>query len=144
AHVIAAIMWIGDSFLFMFLDSHLSQPTKPREGDVVGELWMTHSGGFYEVVKRRSLGELPPRLFWFKWESYSTWITGFFLLTVVFCVGGAAALVDPGSPLSHGAAVGLSLGLLFGGAVVYHLLCMTPLVQSPAVMGVVGLVAVGG
>lgn len=144
AHVIAAIMWIGDSFLFMFLDSHLSEPTKPREGDVVGELWMTHSGGFYEVVKRRSLAELPPRLFWFKWESYSTWITGFFLLTVVFYLGGSAALVDAGSPLSHGAAVGLSLGLLFGGAAVYHLLCLTPLVAYPAVMGLIGLAAVGG
>ncbi len=144
AHVIAAIMWIGDSFLFMFLDSHLSTPTKEREGDVVGELWMTHSGGFYEVVKRRSLAALPPRLFWFKWESYSTWITGFFLLTVVFYLGGAAALIDADSPLSHGAAIGLSLGLLFGGAVVYHLLCLTPLVRSPAAMGLVGLVAVGG
>src|SRR5688572_1880350 len=86
AHVIAAIMWIGDSFLFMFMDSRLTKPTKAREGDVVGELWMTHSGGFYEVVKRKSLTpeELPAQLFWFKWESYTTWITGFFLLTVVF------------------------------------------------------------
>jgi uncharacterized membrane protein len=143
AHVIAAIMWIGDSFLFMFLDSHLSKPTRPREGDVVGELWMTHSGGFYEVVKRRSLAasELPPQLFWFKWESYTTWITGFFLLTVVFYLGGSAALVDPTSPLSHGGAVALSLGLLAGGMVVYHLLCLTPLVAAPRAMGVVGLVA---
>ena len=51
AHVIAAIMWIGDSFLFMFLDKSLVPPTKPREGDVVGEMWMTHGGGFYELVK---------------------------------------------------------------------------------------------
>lgn len=144
AHVIAAIMWVGDSFLFMFLDSHLSRPTKPREGDVVGELWMTHSGGFYEVVKRRSLSELPPQLFWFKWESYATFISGFFLLTVVFYLGGSAALVDPGSPLGHRAAVALSLGLLLGGVVVYHLLCLTPLVRSPRVMGVVGLLALSG
>jgi acyl dehydratase len=58
AHVIAAIMWIGDSFLFMWLDSQLRKPDRPLEGDVVGELRMAHSGGFYEVVKRKSLTEL--------------------------------------------------------------------------------------
>ena len=60
-HVTAAIMWIGDSFLFMWLDSHVETPTKQREGAVVGELWMTHSGGFYEVVKRKYLApnEMP-------------------------------------------------------------------------------------
>lgn len=144
AHVIAAVMWIGDSFLFMFMDSKLSAPSKPREGDVVGELWMTHSGGFYEVVKRKSLqaSELPAQLFWFKWESYTTWITGFFLLTVVFYLGGPAMLVDAGSKLSHVAAVHISLGLLFLGALVYHLLCATPLVSNNKVFGLVGLALV--
>ena len=48
AHVLAAIMWIGDSFLFMWLDSHLRKDdSKNREGDVIGELWMAHGGGFY-------------------------------------------------------------------------------------------------
>ena len=67
AHVIAAIMWIGDSFLFMWLDSHIGPATKPREGEVAGELWMTHSGAFYEVVKRKSLASVPAQLYWFKW-----------------------------------------------------------------------------
>ena len=144
AHVIAAIMWIGDSFLFMFMDSHLEPPRRPREGDVLGELWMTHGGGFYEVVKRRSLAELPERLYWFKWESYTTWITGFFLLTVVFYLGGPAMLVDQGGPLGHWGAVLLSLGLLVGGLTVYQALCRTPLIRAPKLMGLVGLAAVAG
>jgi uncharacterized membrane protein len=144
AHVLAAIMWIGDSFLFMFMDSRLTAATKPREGDVAGELWMTHSGGFYEVVKLRSLAALPEPLHWFKWESYTTWITGFFLLTVVFYLGGPAALVDHDGPLGHGAAVALSLGLLLGGLGVYQGLCRTPLIESPRAFGVVGLAAVAG
>lgn len=144
AHVVAAIMWVGDSFLFMWMDSHLSTPDAKRQGDVAGELWMTHSGGFYEVVKRKSLlpHEMPGTLYWFKWESYSTWITGFFLITVVYYLGGAAMLVDASSPLSHGAAVGLSLGLLVSGLVVYHLLCLTPLIRHPRIFGAVALVAV--
>src|SRR6476620_27473 len=94
AHVIAAIMWIGDSFLFMWMDTHLEAPLRKREGDVAGELWLTHSGGFYEIVKRRSLrsNELPPTLYWFKWESYTTWITGFFLITVVYYLGDQVSL----------------------------------------------------
>src|SRR6185436_20267537 len=81
-HVIAAIMWIGDSFLFMWLDSHLVKPRNGRNDDnVTGELWMTHSGGFYEVLKRKSLrkGEAQGPIHWFKWESYTTFITGFLL-----------------------------------------------------------------
>lgn len=121
-HVIAAIMWIGDSFLFMWLDSHLGQVTRAREGAVVGELWMVHSGGFYEVVKRKSLAaeELPPKLYWFKWESYSTWISGFFLLGVVYWAGAGVYLVDPSKlPLTPAQAVGLSLGLLVLGWLAY-------------------------
>jgi uncharacterized membrane protein len=145
-HVIAAIMWIGDSFLFMWLDSHLTAPTKPREGAVVGELWMTHSGGFYEVIKRKSLAqhELPAQLYWFKWESYSTWITGFLLISIVYWGGGRAMLVEASSALTHAEAVGISLGGLVLGVVVYDLLCRTPLIGNVRAMGVVGLVVIVG
>ena len=96
-HVIAAIMWIGDSFLFMWLDSVLSAPLRPREGAVAGEMWMAHSGGFYEVVKRRFLApdEIPAQLFFFKWQAFTTWITGFLLLIVVYYIGAGTYLVDP-------------------------------------------------
>jgi uncharacterized membrane protein len=145
AHIVAAIMWIGDSFLFMWLDAHLAkQLTKPREGDIVGELWMTHSGGFYEVVKRRTLAksELPPTLYWFKWESYSTWITGFLLLVIVYWLGGRAMMLDASSPFSQGQAVALSLGLLVLAVVVYDVLCRTPVYNDNRVFGVVGLALV--
>jgi len=145
AHVIAAIMWIGDSFLFMWLDSHLTKElSKERDPEAVGELWMTHSGGFYEVVKLKSLKALPQQLFWFKWESYSTWITGFLLISIVYYGGGRAMLVDATSTLSHAEAVGISLGCLVGGVVFYDLLCRTPLITNARVMGVVGLVVIVG
>jgi uncharacterized membrane protein len=140
-HVIAAIMWIGDSFLFMWLDSHLTAPTKPREGAVVGELWMTHSGGFYEVIKRKSLAqhELPAQLYWFKWESYTTWLSGFALLCVVYYGGNAAFLVDPNvSTLTPGQATALSLGLLPVSFLVYELLWATPLSKDNRLFGLFG------
>lgn len=139
-HVIAAIMWIGDSFLFMWMDSHLSKPTTPREGDVVGELWMTHSGGFYEVVKRKSLGALPPTLYWFKWESYTTWMSGFLLLVIVYHLNGASLLVDPAvSPLAPWQAMAISLGILPVAFGLYELLWMSPLKNDQRAFAVVGL-----
>ncbi|MFN8588863.1 MAG: urate hydroxylase PuuD [Candidatus Eisenbacteria bacterium] len=139
-HLIAAIMWVGDSFLFMWMDSHLEKPSRPRDGDVAGELWMVHSGGFYEMVKRRTLapGELPENLHWFKWQSYTTWLSGFALLVVVYWIGGHAFLLDNAvSSLSVGQAIALSGGSLVAGWLLYDALWMSPLAKRPAVAGLV-------
>ena len=133
-HVIAAIMWIGDSFLFMWMDSHLVPPSRPREGAVAGELWMVHSGGFYEVVKRRYLApnEMPAALHWFKWQAYMTWLSGFFLLVVVYYLGGSAYLTDPAvANLSGGAAIAISLGIFVVTWLIYDGLWMSPLGRQP-------------
>lgn len=138
-HVIAAIMWIGDSFLFMWMDRSLTAPTRPRDGAVVGELWMVHSGGFYEVVKRKYLApnEVPASLHWFMWEAYSTWISGFFLLGVVYYFGGGVYLVDRGvSGIGVGAAIALSLGLLVAGYLIYDRLWSSPLAGRPTIAGI--------
>ena len=139
-HVIAAILWIGDSFLFMWLDRSLAPPSRKREGAVAGELWMVHSGGFYELVKRRYLApeELPPKLHWFMWEAYTTWISGFFLLGIVYYFGGGLFLVDRGvSAIGVPAAIGLSLGLLVAGWLVYDALWTSPLARTPGTAGLV-------
>ncbi|MCC6348185.1 MAG: urate hydroxylase PuuD [Candidatus Eisenbacteria bacterium] len=141
AHVVAAIMWIGDSFLFMWLDSSLRRGREDRPGDVAGELWMTHSGGFYEVVKYRSLARLPERLYWFMWQSYSTWITGVLLLAVVFGLGGRAMLLGPDSTLAQGSAVAIAFGVLVAGWLVYEGLCRIPALRGPA-FAVAGLAVV--
>ncbi len=135
AHVVAAIMWIGDSFLFMWMDASLSRPAPGRAGTVTGELWMTHSGGFYEVLKHRSLASLPPSLFWFKWQSYATWISGVLLMIVVFGLGSRAQLLEAGSTLPHGVAFGLTLALLPIGVALYELVIRSPLARSPAALG---------
>lgn len=145
-HIIAAIMWIGDSFLFMWLDSHLSKtdPARGGEGQMVGELWMVHSGGFYEVYKRKYLrsDEQPASLYWFKWESYTTWLSGAFLLLVVYYLGGGALLVDPAGPLSHGQAVAASLGLIALAWFFYDTVCRFSFAQRLPVMAALGVVAV--
>jgi len=141
AHVIAAIMWIGDSFLFMWMDASLRRPARAREGDVAGELWLTHSGGFYEVVKHRTLAGLPERLHWFMWQSYSTWITGVLLLAVTYGLGGRAMLLEPASGLSHGARVGLAYAALAAAVALYEGLCLVPGLRGAA-FGAAGLALV--
>jgi uncharacterized membrane protein len=133
-HVLAGIMWIGDSFLFMWLDRTLTPPDPPREG-VAGELYMVHGGGYYQVEKRPfQPGKLPPVLHWFKWESATTWSSGFLLLLTVFYFGGAMLLVNPDGPhLSAAAAMALGLGLLPVAWLVYDALWKSPLGKSTPV-----------
>jgi uncharacterized membrane protein len=121
AHLVAGIAWIGSSFYFIWLDASLEKPPPDRKDKVEGHLWMVHSGGFY-VVERRFIGpgEIPPNLHWFKWEATFTWITGFFLLGVVYYLSGGAYLIDPAvAALTPGQAVALSVCMLIGGWLVY-------------------------
>jgi uncharacterized membrane protein len=134
-HVLAGIMWIGDSFLFMWMDSSLEPLRTPRPDTVAGEMWMVHSGGFYEVIKRRSLApsEMQPRLHWFKWQAYS-WISGFFLLGVAYYAGSGVALVDPEHlALGRTGAIVASLGLLAIAWLVYDALWSSALARDPRV-----------
>lgn len=129
-HLITGIAWIGSSFYFVWLDNSLETPSEDNaERGVGGQLSSIHAGGFYEVAKY-SLAPpvLPATLHWFKWEAYSTWITGFFLLVLMFYVGAETYLIDPGKQvLSTWQAVGLSLGTLTMGWLIYHSLCRSRL-----------------
>ncbi len=123
AHLGLGIGWIGASFYFVWLDSHLTKPAPERKG-VDGEIWMVHSGGFYQVEKRRiGPGEMPPVLHWFKYEALFTWITGIILLTVVYYLTGGVYLVDPAvSSITPRQATLLSVALLVGSWFVYDTL----------------------
>ena len=123
AHLVAGIMWIGSSIFFHWLDSHMEKPPQERKG-LEGVLWMVHSGGFYEVEKKLvAPGELPKNLHWFKWEAGFTWLTGFFLLVVLYHLGGGVLLVDAAHPaLSHYAATALCMGTLVVAWFAYDLL----------------------
>src|SRR4029079_5640607 len=80
------------------LDNHLEPPRDPRDAErgIGGEAWEVHGGGFYRVEKFRVAPErLPETLHWFKWEAYTTWLSGFALLVVVYYAHASAFLVDP-------------------------------------------------
>jgi uncharacterized membrane protein len=131
-HVIAGIMWIGNSLLFNWLDRSLDASGK--EG-IQGQVWLLHSGGFYFVEKDLRGWDQSRVLHWFKWQSYSTWLSGAALLVVVFYLGGASLLIDPAvRPLTPAAAAAISAGLLVGGWLVYDLL-LAPLLARAGKLG---------
>lgn len=127
-HVITAIMWIGDSLLFMWLDNHMYDDPEQRP-QVTGITWLIHGGSYYTVEKRPlKAGALPPRLRWFWMEATGTWISGFLLLMMVYWLSAGSYMVDPGvRALTSAQAIGISLGSILGAWAVYDMLWRTPL-----------------
>ncbi len=129
AHVIVAIAWIGSSFYFVFLDNSLTKPSAPDlvAKGVDGELWAVHGGGFYHPQKYLVAPKsLPPNLHWFYWESYSTWLTGFALFTVLYLYQAGTFLIDKNLfAWSPAGAIAAALGFLVVFWLVYDAICRT-------------------
>ena len=128
-HFIAGVAWIGASFYFVMLDSSLSPPAREqdRARGVGGELWAVHGGGVYQSQKflLGPVGEpLSEKLHWSKWEAYTTWMSGMGLLAVIYWFGAKTYLIDRQvMDLSPAAAIGISIGFLAGGWLLYDTLC---------------------
>jgi uncharacterized membrane protein len=141
-HIITGIAWIGASFYFVWLDNTIRPPAPGSDlanKGVAGELWAVHGGGFYNPQKYLvAPAELPKELHWFKWEAYSTWLSGFALLFIVYYLNAQAMMVDRSvADLTSWQAVGIGLGSLVVGWLVYDLLCKSPLGKHDLAFGVV-------
>ena len=132
AHIVAAIGWIGSSFYFMWLDSSLKRAANLPDG-VKGENWTVHGGGFYHTVKYMVAPEkMPDDLHWFRWESYSTWMTGFGLLVVTYWWGAERMLIDPAvADIAPAQAIAVSAFSLVAAWAFYDWLCKSPLKETP-------------
>ncbi len=151
-HVIAAIMWAGNSMLFNWLDRNLRPASPETSGSpgskgTLGNIWLLHSGAFYFVEKTLLGGQpLPRPLHWFKWQAYTTWWSGVVLLIVVYYFGGRATLADVTvAPLSHRMAVLVALAAIAGGWALYESMQRFVAPRSPRValaIWVTGLTAI--
>jgi uncharacterized membrane protein len=139
-HVVAGIAWIGSSFYFVWLDNHLEPQgaSEPVDPNVAGELWSVHGGGFYRSRKYRVAPPvLPPTLHWFYWEAYSTWLSGFALLCLLYFLRAEAYLIDPSvAALTKPAAIAISLAVLVASWLVYDGLCRSPLGRNNRALAV--------
>lgn len=121
-HVVAAIAWIGESFYFVMLDRALKPNGVPG---VYGELWSVHGGGFYHKQKYLlAPAHMPEDLHWSKWKSYTTWLSGFALLSILYLAQPGIYLIDPAvAALTPVQAIGAALAFLAGGYLVYDIAC---------------------
>jgi len=132
-HVITAMAWIGSSFYFIALDLGLNRNIP---GPADGEEWQVHGGGFYHVQKYLvAPAAMPEHLTWFKWESYTTWLSGVALLMVVYWAGSEFYLIDPAKmDLSTWQAIAISAGSLAVGWLIYDALCKSKLGEHPTLL----------
>jgi uncharacterized membrane protein len=141
-HIITGIAWIGASFYFVWLDNSIRPPAPGSDlakKGVSGELWAVHGGGFYNPQKYLvAPAELPKELHWFKWEAYSTWLSGIALLTIAYYFNAQAMMIDKSvADIGSWQAVGIGIGTLVVGWTVYDLLCRSPLGKRDLWFGVV-------
>lgn len=141
-HVIAGITWIGSSFYFIALDLSLKKRDDLPAG-VQGEAWQVHGGGFYNMVKYLVVpARMPDELTWFKWEAYTTWLSGFALLVVVYYLGASLFLIDHAHmPMEPWQAVAVSLAGLILPWLGYEALCRSRLGRNDLLVGVILYVA---
>lgn len=144
-HVITGICWIGSSFYFIWLDNSLKAPDdeKDKKNGVSGELWAVHGGGFYHKKKYQiAPAHMPEELHWFKWEAYFTWMSGFFLLVLMYYFGANLYLIDPQKyALEPMQASVIGLSVIGGGLLFYNFLCQSAIGRNNRLFGVVWFVA---
>lgn len=127
-HVLASILWVGTTYYFTWLDGQFARMEETGKEGQAGEstpgkdVWMVHSGGFYQVQKLKAPKVMPERLHWFRWEAAWTWITGILLYILLYYHGSQLVTQGEDAPISKATAVWLSVGLLIASVPVYELI----------------------
>ena len=145
-HVVAAIMWIGNSLLFTWMEINFIKEGKENDESVLGYMNMLHAGGVYYLEKRVIDPQtLPSKMHRFLWQSYTTWISGFILFISVFYVHGSSLLADPGKvSMTDWQATLISVGSLLGAWIVYDIFWKTPIKNRPLLGATICLVLILG
>jgi uncharacterized membrane protein len=138
-HVFAGIMWVGQTYYFMWLDGQFGELEKKAAGEgTTSALWMVHSGGFYTVEKQKSLRVSEHQVRWFRWEALMTWLSGIVLLFLVYYLG--SGLIDPDvADISKPAGIAIGLGSLVAGWLIYDVAARSALGQSQLAFAVFAL-----
>ena len=144
-HMITGIAWIGASFYFIWLDNSLETPKAKEDSEkgISGEVWSVHGGGMYHAQKYQVLPDkMPEHLHWFKWEAYTTWITGMFMMAIMYWYSAEIYLIDPGvAAISKPVAIVIGLAVIAFGWIGYNWLCESKFGKRENLMSTILFVA---
>ena len=141
SHVLFAILWIGNSFLFNYLDNKLEKNTTSKGVDADGIL--QHSGWFYRVERLNAAPEkLSKNLIIFKWQSYLTFITGMLLLIIIYYANSKILMIDKrvNENITPLMGIGISIFSIIGSWLIYDLICKSKLINKKIIFIVVLLI----
>jgi uncharacterized membrane protein len=144
-HVFAAIMWVGQTYYFTWLDGQFGRlerlENKVGADGVAPQVWMVHSGGFYAVAKQKSLGVPAGQVRWFRWEALLTWLSGMVLLFLVYYSSSGLLDTDVAN-ITQATGIAIGLAVLAGGWLVYDLAARSSLGRYEALFAGFGLIAI--
>jgi uncharacterized membrane protein len=144
-HVFAAIMWVGQTYYFTWLDGQFGRMERAQKkaaaDGTMPQVWMVHSGGFYAVAKQKSLGVPADQVRWFRWEALFTWLSGMVLLALVYY--SSSGLIDTDvANITQATGIAIGLAVIAGGWLIYDLAARSPLGKYEAVFAAFGLIAI--
>ena len=141
SHVLFAILWIGNSFLFNYLDNKLEKNTTSKGVDKDGIL--QHSGWFYRVERLNAAPEkFSKNLIIFKWQSYLTFITGMLLLIIIYYANSKILMIDKrvNENITPLMGIGISIFSIIGSWLIYDFICKSKLINKKIIFPVVLLI----
>ena len=144
SHVMFAILWVGNSFLFNYLDNKIEKNTESKEVDAEGIL--QHSGWFYRLERLKIAPEkFSKNLIIFKWQSYLTFITGILLLIIIYYANAKILMIDKrvNENITPLVSIGLSIISIIGSWLIYDLICKSKLINNKIIFPIV-LLIIGG
>ena len=141
SHVFFAITWVGNSYLFNYLDNKLQKNSKSEEVDADGIL--QHSGYYYKLTRFHGAPkEVPKNLIIFKWQSYLTFITGILLLIIIYYANSKILMIDKRVNENITPLIGIAISIfsIIISWIIYDLICKSKLINYKIIFSVVLLV----
>ena len=123
-HVFFAILWVGTSFTFNYLDNKL--PKNLKEGDVEASGILQHSGYYYKLTRYHGAPqEVPKNVILWKYTAYLTFLSGIALLITIYYMNADILMIDKrvNENISAIMAITISVLSIIGSWLVYNIIC---------------------
>ena len=140
-HVFFAILWIGTSMTFNFLDNKMRKNTKNEE-EVDLEGTLQHSGYYYKLTRYHGAPkEIPKNVIIWKWPSYLTFWSGLGLLIIIYYTNDFL-MIDKriNENVTHLMAVSISIFSIVGSWIIYDFICKSKLINYKIIFPVALLI----